>query len=88
MRDLQMEIDALNLIRQTVPVGGWFPGDDNHQAIDAQILVLRDGLSIDTVRRMYGRSGHLLIQAEHALDWRDGRDKVSPSEGWKRKVRL
>lgn len=87
MRDLQMEIDALYLLLKTVPAEGWFPGDSNLHAIDAQILVLQHGLSVDTVRRMYGHSGHLLIQAEHALDWRDGREKIPPSEGWKRKVK-
>lgn len=73
-------------------------GDDNHDAIDAQILVLTNRADNDEVYDRFGPShddkgkesfeftdscDHKLQAALEALMWLEGETKEAPSKGWK-----
>lgn len=66
-------------------------GDDNHAAIDAQLAVLRERMSIDDVCSAYGDEGmdefdqHTLDAALSAHDWMTGAlagDEDAPAASW------
>lgn len=60
-------------------------GDDNYAAIDAQIMVLRDGHDAAKAASFCVSSGLEYVQgcAQDAQDWRDGvTDEEPPSAGW------
>lgn len=70
-------------------------GDDNHQAIEAQLEVLDKRLSKDEIYDQFGLTGdddidadegrdeHTLDNALQALNWIEGDSDTSPSEDWR-----
>ena len=97
---IKAEISALEGIKGKVPRKTFF-GDDNHEAIEADIEVLKNNLSDEAI---YDRS-HTedesderhdddSLWSEHAKDsalsarrWLDGDADESPSTGWKALVK-
>ena len=93
--EIDAEIAALKAIKPRVPERSFF-GDDNHAAIDAQIAVLTERMSVDDVYSRFGvddtaepdiedHSEHELDSAVSACDWMRGllaTDEQSPSQGW------
>lgn len=83
------EITRLKALRPRVPAQGFF-GYDNHASIDAQIQVLEDGMSLNTVVTRYGEgsqefSDYVFACAFLAHDWLAGElavDEGSPASGW------
>ncbi len=81
------EVAVLEAIRD----GGQVPefslfGDDNYAAIDAQIIVLRDGHDAMKAFSFCARDTddeYVLGCAQEAEDWRNGlTDEGAPSSGW------
>lgn len=56
-------------------------GDDNHEAIEAQIMVLEMGYDESIVYDAWGDDDYVLYLAMQAIDWRDHGGDL-PSEGW------
>lgn len=84
------EIAALKAVKPTVRKFNSF-GDSNHEAIDAQIAVLTDGMNVDQIYDAWGDesaeefSQDLLDSALSARDWvisGDALSAPSPSETW------
>lgn len=85
------EIARLKAVHARVPTHSLF-GDDNRAAIDAQIRVLQEGMSIDDVHNSFGEltedgeySHNRLDCALTAHDWLHGSlaaDEASPAAGW------
>lgn len=87
---INAEIEALKAVKPSVRKVSAF-GDDNHEAIDAQIRVLTERMSLDDVYDAWGDEDsdefeqHLLDAALEARDWMTGAraaNEGSPSEGW------
>jgi len=60
-------------------------GDDNHEAIDAEIQVLEENVTEDDTYRWEEDgdfSQHACESARSAILWRDGDEDESPSESW------
>jgi hypothetical protein len=83
------EIARLRAVQPRVPRYSFF-GDDNREAIDAQIRVLEDALSRDDVHARFGMCSlefneNILEGALMAHDWMTGElasDESSPAAGW------
>lgn len=85
------EIARLKAVQPLVPTHSFF-GDDNRAAIDAQIKVLEDSMSLNDVHDAYGEdtverefSQSTLDAALTAHDWMQGQlgpDEDSPAFGW------
>lgn len=82
--------EMMPYIRQTTGFG-----DDNHEAIDAQICVLKERMGNDDIYDRYqpqnddgtpdesGNDSHMLNNALEALQWLEGETAEKPSDGWK-----
>lgn len=60
-------------------------GDDNYAAIDAQIIVLRDGHDAQRACSFCAQdpeNEYVTGCAQQAQDWRDGLTDESPASGW------
>ena len=82
-REISVEREKLIEMKPRVRQTSAF-GDDNHDAIDAQIEVLNCHMSEDRVYREYqdGES-HVFDSALEAAEWMAGEnDGGSPSEEW------
>lgn len=93
--EIDAEIAALKALKPRVRERSFF-GDDNHAAIDAQIAVLTERMSMDDVYSRFGQddtkecdieehSEHELDCALNARDWMCGAlaaDEQSPSQSW------
>lgn len=85
------EVARLKAVQPRVPEYSLF-GDDNRAAIDAQIKVLEDGMSLDGIYEAFGEdnverefSQNTLDCAITTHDWMDGalaEDEGSPAFGW------
>lgn len=79
------QIAGLERIRDTgqVPEFSLF-GDDNYAAIDAQIMVLRDGHDAERACSFCSNSKSQYVTdcAQMAQDWRDGQSEEEPTSGW------
>ena len=85
------EIARLKAVHARVPTHSYF-GDDNRAAIDAQIRVLQEGMSVDDVHDAFGEltaegdfSHNTLDCALTAHDWLHGEltdEELSPAAGW------
>lgn len=82
------EVASLEAVRDggNVPEFSIF-GDDNYAAIDAQIMVLRDGHDAVKACGLCASNGdaeneYVLGCAQHAQDWRDGLTNEVPISGW------
>ncbi len=77
---IKKEIKALEEMQPKVKRFSSF-GDDNHEAIDAQLDVLKNDLTDDEIDEQY--ENHERSNAQDARLWLDGDgDPESPSEGW------
>lgn len=80
------EILALQALKPKLPRYSHF-GDDNHGAIDAQIVVLTERLTRDQVKARFPDNGmDKLFMALIACDWMHGdlvgADDTPPSQDW------
>lgn len=83
------EVTRLRAVQPRVPKYSAF-GDNNHDAIDAQIKVLEDRMSHDDVHLCFGEGSleyteNVLECALMAHDWMAGElasDESSPAAGW------
>lgn len=85
------EIARLKAVHPRVPTHSVF-GDDNRAAIDAQIRVLEEGMTLDEVHDTFGEltdegdfSQNTLDCALTAHDWLHGllaADEAAPAAGW------
>ena len=60
-------------------------GDDNHEAIDAQLDALKNDIEEDTTYDWQDDeefSEHACEAARQAVQWRDGEESEPPSESW------
>lgn len=94
-KEIAEEIAKLKQIKPKVPKATYF-GDDNHEAIDAQIKVLSERMDEDEVMdktqfeddlEENGRdesrwSPHTGDSARNALNWLTEDDDESPSSSW------
>ncbi len=87
---INAEISALVALKPKVRECNAF-GDDNHEAIDAQLAVLRERMSSDDVYDAYGDEDaddfvqHTFDAALNACDWMMGMlasDEDSPAASW------
>lgn len=97
-QEIESEVATLRDLRAKVRKFTSF-GDDNHAAIDAQIEVLSDRMSLDQVYDKYGEEAfidedefdqHLFDCTLLACDWMHGlrsADESSPGESWLELVR-
>lgn len=82
---VEAEIKALTELKPTVLQRSMF-GDNHHDAIDAQIAVLQDGMGMDTVLQSYGDEEadefqqNVLDAAIEAYDWMVGDQEEAPSK--------
>lgn len=92
-QQIQYEIKALKAIKPNVRMTSAF-GDNHHDAIDAQITVLEDGLEDGQIYDKFepfdeetdadeGRAENVLDAAMQAFRWRSGESDEVPSEDWK-----
>ena len=75
IRKTQEQIDAeIKALQETIPqVPPYsFFGDSNRVAIDAQILVLQENMSGDSILDRYEDRDYILDAARLARDWLDG----------------
>lgn len=87
--EIQSEIDQLASIKDKVRVRSMF-GDDNRQAIAAQIKVLQQRMTRDQIEAEFGDDGleegyseSIHMAAVDAFEWYQGlSDEVAPSESW------
>lgn len=80
------EIAALKALKPKLPKYSHF-GDDNHDAVDAQIVVLTERLTKDQVKARFPHNGmDKLFMALIACDWMHGdlvgADDTPPSQDW------
>lgn len=85
------EIASLKAVHPRVPTHSAF-GDDNRAAIDAQIRVIEEGMTLDEVHDTFGEltdegdfSQNTLDCALTAHDWLHGllaADEAAPAAGW------
>lgn len=83
------EVERLRSVKPRVARHSFF-GDDNHDAIDAQIRVLEEAMSHDDVHNRFGENSlefteNVLESALMAHDWMTGElasDESSPAAGW------
>lgn len=60
-------------------------GDDNYAAVDAQIMVLRDGHDAEKATALCAENAedeYVLGCAQQARDWLDGLMAETPTSGW------
>lgn len=87
--EIQAEIDKLLSLKDKVRARSMF-GDDNRQAIAAQIKVLQQRMTRDQVEAEFGDDGieedhseSIYTAAVDAFDWYQGlSDELPPSESW------
>lgn len=85
--EILAEIERLEALKPGVRKITAF-GDNNHEAIEAQIEVLRESLSGDDIDLAWGDAGsgeyseHLHFEAIAAADWMNGYSDEKPSDGW------
>lgn len=84
--EIAAQITGLERIRDAgeVPEFSVF-GNDNYAAIDAQIMVLRDGHDAEKATRLCAEDAedeYVLGCAQQAQDWRDGLMAETPVSGW------
>lgn len=83
---IDAEIAALNEMKPSVRHRSAF-GDDHHEAIEAQLSVLRERMDSDEIYAAWGDEDadefaqNVLDEALAARDWLIG-DEPAPSEGW------
>lgn len=83
---INAEMAALTAMKPTVRHHSAF-GDDNHEAIEAQLSVLRERMDTDEIYDAWGDEDtdefaqNVLDEALAARDWMIG-DEAAPSEGW------
>lgn len=83
-KQIEAEIKKLQEMKPRVPHHTAF-GDDNHEAIDAQLVVLRERLDEDAVlaKQDDGEwNEHTSSIARDAANWLNGDEKDAPSVGW------
>jgi hypothetical protein len=79
--EIEDELANLKNLRDKVPQLTAF-GDDNQEAIDAQVRVIEERLDYEDVLEEFEEEGdHILSHALTALEWLE-EDDVPPSEGW------
>jgi hypothetical protein len=69
-QEIENEIQGLERVKERIPRYAHF-NDDNYAAIDAQIRVLREGLTYDQAFDTFTESTHELDHALYAVGWRD-----------------
>jgi hypothetical protein len=69
-QEIENEIQGLEGVKERIPRYSHF-SDDSYAAIDAQIRVLREGLTYDQAFDTFGQSTHELDHALYAVEWRD-----------------
>jgi hypothetical protein len=75
--EIANEIKALKKLRNKVPSTTYF-GDDNRAAIDAQIRVIEENMTLDDIHDEWEDDDFLLGNADDALKWlREDADPVS-----------
>lgn len=81
--EISKEIEQLKQMKPNVRNKSMF-GDDHHEAIDAQIEVLKERLDTDEIYDQFedGES-NVLDSAVAAREWMDGENDDAPSVGWK-----
>lgn len=81
--DINAEIAKLKALRLVVPARTFF-GDNNRDAIDAQVEVLEHDLSEDTMCNRVGFewTEHEYSSAIDARAWLDEDDAGAPSKDW------
>lgn len=87
--EIQIEIDKLLALKDKVRARSMF-GDDNRQAIAAQIKVLQQRMTRDQVEAEFGDDGledgyseSTYTAAVDAYDWHQCQgDEMAPSESW------
>lgn len=83
--EIDAEIAALKEVKPKVPHFNAFR-EDNHAAINAQILVLERQMNDKTVFIVFDDSNYLWA-AEEALDWMNGEpESAAPSKNWQELV--
>ena len=82
--EVEKEVRTLTEMKPKVPHHSMF-GDDNHEAIDAQISVLTHQQSEDDIYTLYEEDGtsHVLDSALDAYRWLKGEEDTAPSADWK-----
>lgn len=84
-KEIQDEITALRELKPRVPYESMF-GDNNHNAIEAQIETLESDLVEDDIYEKLENEEWLQNEESAALDarqWMDGDSEDKPSESWK-----
>ncbi len=88
--EIAAEIAALTTMKPTVLRFSKFQ-DDHHAAIEAQIDVLTQRMTIEELAADFGESAdNILDEATDAYDWMNGLqadDMLKPSENWASLVR-
>ncbi|MBW4039209.1 MAG: hypothetical protein HIU91_10105 [Acidobacteria bacterium] len=79
--EIETELHALNGLRNQVPPTSAF-GDDNHEAITAQIRVIREGMTYEKLVAEYEEGNAEIFNAAlNALGWLYD-DDTPPSDWW------
>ena len=81
VEQVQQEIAALKEIKPRVRRYTFF-GDDNHDAIDAQIETLEQGYDEDDLDREWEEDEHIYQSAREALDWKNGYAETGLADSW------
>lgn len=85
-QEIQDEITALQTMKPKVRKISGF-GDNHHDAIDAQVRVLKERMRESRVWDVYGdRIDNVLDSAKEAQEWLEDADNAKPSDGWKELV--
>lgn len=88
---IQEEVARLKKMKPRVLHRSFF-GDDHHAAIDAQVRVLENNMSADSIENYFepdedGRGQNILDAALSACYWREGEIDENPSHEWKELIR-
>lgn len=85
--EIKAEIDKLKKIKPSVRLASKF-GDNHHDAIDAQIIVLEDSLDDGEIYDLYENGPENVLNAAlDAMHWVEGDDDVPPSKNWESLVK-
>ena len=81
LAEINAEIKKLRKVKPLVRQFNIF-GGDNHAGIDAQILVLENGLTVDDCDERWpeGFGSEPYDSARYAADWLEGGEELPPSE--------
>lgn len=79
--EIDAEIAKLEGLKTRIPQKTLF-GDNNRAAIDAEIVVLKEQMSMNDVYRNYGADMHVCDSALGAFSWMAGEVDTPTSDDW------